>query len=66
MHTVQQIPANYFGLLFQVGITEIDQPDLSRIRGQYASRFWPARRAGSAPVEDEYPTETVDARHRRW
>ncbi|MFJ9743737.1 MHYT domain-containing protein, partial [Streptomyces sp. NPDC101166] len=53
-------------LLFQVGITEIDEPDLSRIRGQYASRFWPARRAGSPPMADEYPTDTFDARHRQW
>ncbi|MEV0468344.1 MHYT domain-containing protein [Nocardia tengchongensis] len=52
-------------LLFQVGITEIDEPDLSRIRGQYASRFWPARRAGSEPGTDDYPTDTFEARHRQ-
>ncbi|GAB0107070.1 MHYT domain-containing protein [Nocardia sp. JMUB6875] len=52
-------------MLFQVGITEIDEPDLSRIRGQYASRFWPARRAENKPADDDYPTESFDPRHRR-
>ncbi|WP_280275060.1 MHYT domain-containing protein [Nocardia wallacei] len=30
-------------LLLQVGITDVDEPDLTRIRGQHASRYWPSR-----------------------
>ncbi|WP_405493278.1 MHYT domain-containing protein [Nocardia sp. NBC_00511] len=52
-------------MLFQVGITDIDEPDLSRIRGQYASRYWPARRNSAHSNLDDYPTETFDTRH-RW
>ncbi|MEV6768898.1 MHYT domain-containing protein [Nocardia sp. NPDC051030] len=56
-------------MLLQVGITDVDEPDLSRIRGQYASRFWPSRNTteyqhrGFPP--DDFPTETFDPRHRR-
>ncbi|GAB2517931.1 MHYT domain-containing protein [Nocardia heshunensis] len=53
-------------MLFQVGITEIDEPDLSRIRGQYASRFWPARHAEPDDTDDDYPTDSYESRHRRW
>ncbi|WP_330179765.1 hypothetical protein OHB26_25430 [Nocardia sp. NBC_01503] len=61
-------------MLFQVGITEIDEPDLSRIRGQYASRFWPSNHTELPPLPkfraDDFPTEKfdphrVDPRHRR-
>ncbi len=30
-------------LFLQVGITDPDEPDLSRIQGQHASRYWPSR-----------------------
>ncbi|MQY25210.1 MHYT domain-containing protein [Nocardia aurantia] len=30
-------------LLLQVGITDVDEPDLTRIEGRYASRYWPSR-----------------------
>jgi NO-binding membrane sensor protein with MHYT domain len=30
-------------LLLQVGITDADEPDLSRIQGRRASRYWPSR-----------------------
>ncbi|WP_024805947.1 MHYT domain-containing protein [Nocardia sp. BMG51109] len=49
-------------LLIQVGITEIDEPDLSRIRGQHASRYWPSR---SQPGAHEAP-EFDPRRRRRW
>ncbi|MCU1648063.1 MAG: putative signaling protein [Nocardia sp.] len=42
-------------LFLQVGITDVDEPDLSRIRGQYASRFWPARRSGNPAEPDNHP-----------
>ncbi|RMI30086.1 MHYT domain-containing protein [Nocardia stercoris] len=29
-------------LLLQVGISDVDEPDLSRIAGQHASRYWPS------------------------
>ncbi|MFI6866518.1 MHYT domain-containing protein [Nocardia sp. NPDC050406] len=52
--------------LLQVGITEIDEPDLSRIRGQHASRFWPSRDTGTGRIPpDDFPTETFPSRHRR-
>ncbi|MCU1645597.1 MAG: putative signaling protein [Nocardia sp.] len=49
-------------MLFQVGITDIDEPDLSRIRGQYASRYWPSRREVSHRKfdPDDFPTETFN------
>ncbi|MFJ4655687.1 MHYT domain-containing protein [Nocardia sp. NPDC088792] len=55
-------------MLFQVGITDVDEPDLSRIRGQYASRFWPARapRPGRRFDPDDFPTETIERRDRHW
>ncbi|MGX1810708.1 MHYT domain-containing protein [Nocardia sp. NPDC055321] len=63
-------------LLLQVGITDIDEPDLSRIRGQYASRYWPVPerprrrfRSEDRPRPrfraDDFPTEKFDPRHRR-
>jgi hypothetical protein len=30
-------------LFLQVGITDPDEPDLTRIQGQHASRYWPSR-----------------------
>ncbi|MCX4094850.1 MHYT domain-containing protein [Nocardia sp. alder85J] len=30
-------------LLLQVGITDVDEPDLTRVDGQHASRYWPSR-----------------------
>ncbi|WP_084536194.1 MHYT domain-containing protein [Nocardia yamanashiensis] len=54
-------------MLFQVGITDVEEPDLSRIRGQYASRFWPSRGAGEPHIPpDDFPTETFQAHPRRW
>ncbi|WP_084477892.1 MHYT domain-containing protein [Nocardia jejuensis] len=54
-------------MLLQVGFTDIDEPDLSRIRGQYASRYWHSRGSSveSRFPPDDFPTETFDARHRR-
>ncbi|WP_282782780.1 MHYT domain-containing protein [Nocardia sp. CC201C] len=54
--------------LLQVGITEIDEPDLSRIRGQRASRFWPSRDGGDAVADpaDDFPTQSLRSRHRRY
>ncbi|MFF2551114.1 MHYT domain-containing protein [Nocardia sp. NPDC058058] len=61
-------------MFFQVGITDIDEPDLSRIRGQYASRFWPSDPEDPIPLPrfraDDFPTEQfnprpLDPRHRR-
>lgn len=52
--------------LLQVGITDVDEPDLSRIRGQHASRFWPSRDGGGGRIPpDDFPTETFLPRHRR-
>lgn len=54
-------------MLFQVGITDVEEPDLSRIRGQYASRFWPSRGESRRIPPDDFPTETFQARpRRRW
>ncbi|WP_084522498.1 MHYT domain-containing protein [Nocardia inohanensis] len=54
-------------MLFQVGITDVEEPDLSRIRGQYASRFWPSRGGADRRIPpDDFPTETFEARPRRW
>ncbi|WP_067540111.1 MHYT domain-containing protein [Nocardia crassostreae] len=54
-------------MLLQVGITDVDEPDLSRIRGQYASRYWPsadgAVRHRFDP--DDFPTETFRSRRDR-
>ncbi|MBF6175105.1 MHYT domain-containing protein [Nocardia blacklockiae] len=47
-------------LLLQVGITDVDEPDLTRIRGQHASRYWPSRTTPS----DVPPTEFDAARRR--
>ncbi|WP_280268073.1 MHYT domain-containing protein [Nocardia wallacei] len=49
-------------LLFQVGITDIDEPDLSRIRGQYASRYWPSR---TRPTDLHEPDRIHPPDH-RW
>ncbi|RDI44677.1 MHYT domain-containing protein [Nocardia mexicana] len=49
-------------LLFQVGITDIDEPDLSRIRGQYASRYWPSR---TRPADLRAP-DRIDPPDHRW
>ncbi|MFC9995330.1 MHYT domain-containing protein [Nocardia sp. NPDC127526] len=55
-------------MLLQVGITDVDEPDLSRIRGQYASRYWPStggRGAHRRFDPDDFPTETFPAKRRR-
>ncbi|MBB5911147.1 NO-binding membrane sensor protein with MHYT domain [Nocardia transvalensis] len=41
-------------LLLQVGITDIDEPDLRRIQGQRASRYWPSRTHTSDTHPDDY------------
>ncbi|QLY29162.1 MHYT domain-containing protein [Nocardia huaxiensis] len=57
-------------MLLQVGITDVDEPDLSRIRGQYASRYWPAREEeperGPRISPDDFPTETFKPSRREW
>ncbi|MEV5651722.1 MHYT domain-containing protein [Nocardia sp. NPDC052254] len=46
-------------LFLQVGITDIHEPDLSRIRGQHASRYWPSRSTSVDTDEtDRYVTGT--------
>ncbi|MBF6329728.1 MHYT domain-containing protein [Nocardia transvalensis] len=45
-------------LLLQVGVTDADEPDLSRIRGQYASRYWPSR--GPAPKREPFSDGPFD------
>lgn len=53
-------------LLLQVGITDIEDPDLSRIRGQYASRYWPSEDKPKRRFRpDDFPTEKFDPRHRK-
>ncbi|WP_063833740.1 MHYT domain-containing protein [Nocardia sp. NRRL WC-3656] len=56
-------------LFLQVGITDIHEPDLSRIRGQRASRYWPSSTESDSPAtgsfaREEYPGEETH-RHRR-
>lgn len=48
-------------LLLQVGITDVDEPDLTRIRGQHASRYWPSRTQTLDAPPDEY-----DGPRHRW
>ncbi|MBF4998599.1 hypothetical protein IRT45_15725 [Nocardia sp. BSTN01] len=56
-------------LFLQVGITDIHEPDLSRIRGQRASRYWPSSTesepAAAEPfAREEHPADETH-RHRR-
>ncbi len=60
-------------LFLQVGITDIHEPDLSRIRGQRASRYWPSRTpstdvpvAESVPPRDRRAPVEDGPQHRRW
>ncbi|WP_194814096.1 MHYT domain-containing protein [Nocardia sp. XZ_19_385] len=52
--------------LLQVGLSEIDEPDLSRIAGQRASRYWPSQDGGGRGPSDETARGTFRHRHRRW
>ncbi|MGW0251745.1 MHYT domain-containing protein [Nocardia goodfellowii] len=52
--------------LLQVGLSEIDEPDLSRIAGQRASRYWPSHENDDAGHPDGDAKGTFRHRHRRW
>ncbi|MDR7172299.1 NO-binding membrane sensor protein with MHYT domain [Nocardia kruczakiae] len=56
-------------LFLQVGITDIHEPDLSRIRGQRASRYWPSSAESDPPAAEPFAREEHPAdethRHRR-
>ncbi|AHH20094.1 putative integral membrane protein [Nocardia nova SH22a] len=57
-------------LFLQVGITDIHEPDLSRIRGQRASRYWPSSTSIDPEDDDRfvtgaYPPVDDGGQHRR-
>ncbi|MBO0854979.1 MAG: hypothetical protein J2P18_14595 [Nocardia sp.] len=44
-------------LFLQVGTTEVSEPDLTRIQGQQASRYWPS---SESRIEDRYRERAYD------
>ncbi|MEU6559203.1 MHYT domain-containing protein [Nocardia nova] len=57
-------------LFLQVAVTDIHEPDLSRIRGQRASRYWPSSASIDPEADDRfvtgaYPPVDDGGQHRR-